>query len=95
MIADPLVSIIIVTHNSQDDIIDCVSSILSQVFQSFEIIIVDNASTDETVKKVQDEFGNNESIRLVKNPENSWYTGGIILVFNIPEASLLLYSTRI
>jgi GT2 family glycosyltransferase len=28
MTADPLVSIIIVTHNSQDDIVDCVNSVL-------------------------------------------------------------------
>jgi GT2 family glycosyltransferase len=89
VIADPLVSIIIVTHNSQNEIIDCVSSILSQVFQSFEIIIVDNASTDETVKKVQDEFGNNELIRLVKNPENSWYTGGNNIGFRHSRGELV------
>jgi GT2 family glycosyltransferase len=89
VIADPLVSIIIVTHNNQDDITDCVGSILLQAFQNFEIIIVDNTSTDKTVKIVQQEFGNNKFIRLVKNPKNSWYTGGNNLGFQYSRGKLV------
>jgi GT2 family glycosyltransferase len=75
--SNSLVSIIIVTHNSQDDIVDCVNSVLlSQGSQKFEVIIVDNASTDKTVEKIQQNFGNNLVVSLIKNPENSWYTGG-------------------
>jgi GT2 family glycosyltransferase len=75
--SDPIVSIIIVTHNNQDDIVDCVNSVLlSHGFQSFEIIIVDNASTDKTVEKIEHNFANNELVRLIKNPQNNWYTGG-------------------
>jgi GT2 family glycosyltransferase len=75
--ADPLVSIIIVTHNSQDDIVDCVNSVLlSQRYYSFEVIIVDNASTDKTVEKIEENFANNEVVSLIKNGKNSWYSGG-------------------
>ena len=87
---DPLVSIIIVTHNNQDDIIDCVSSVLSQEYQTFEIILVDNASTDGTVNKIQENFGNNEEVRLIKNPQNDWYTGGNNLGFQHSNGELIV-----
>jgi glycosyltransferase involved in cell wall biosynthesis len=45
LIKAPLVSIIVVTHNNQDDIIDCINSVLDQNYPSFEVIIIDNAST--------------------------------------------------
>jgi len=43
------VSIIIVSFNSQSWLADCIASIRSQSSQDFEIIIVDNASSDNTV----------------------------------------------
>jgi GT2 family glycosyltransferase len=73
----PLVSIIIVTHNNQDDIVDCVNSVLrSEGYHRFEVIIVDNASTDKTVEKIEKNFANNEVVSLIKNGKNSWYSGG-------------------
>jgi GT2 family glycosyltransferase len=76
-VTDPLVSIIIVTYNSQDDIVDCVNSVLgSQGYQRFEVIIVDNASTDKTVKKIEQNFAKNEVVSLIKNGKNSGYSGG-------------------
>jgi GT2 family glycosyltransferase len=90
VISDPLVSIIIVTHNNQDDIVDCVDSVLSQGFHSFEVIIVDNASTDKTVDKIQQNFGYNEIVRLIKNPQNDWYTGGNNLGFQHSNGELIV-----
>jgi GT2 family glycosyltransferase len=73
----PLVTIIIVTHNNRDDIVDCVNSVLrSEGYQRFEVIIVDNASTDKTVEKIEENFANNEVVSLIKNGKNSWYSGG-------------------
>jgi GT2 family glycosyltransferase len=90
MIACPLVSVIIVTHNNQHDIIDCVQSVLSQLYQHLEIIIVDNASTDGTVNKIQENFENIKQIRLIKNPRNSWYAGGNNLGFHHSKGELIV-----
>ena len=46
----PLVSIIIPTKNSALTLLDCLESISSQSYTNLEIIVVDNFSTDSTLK---------------------------------------------
>lgn len=48
------ISVIIVTFNSADCIADCVKSVLAQSDVSFEIIVVDNASADNTLDKLRE-----------------------------------------
>lgn len=71
-----LVSIIIVTYNSQDEIVECINSVLQQDYQNIEVIIVDNASTDNTIEAINANFYNNMKVRVVRNPENNGYSGG-------------------
>ncbi|MEK3696789.1 glycosyltransferase family 2 protein [Paenibacillus sp. FSL R10-2199] len=47
------VSVHIVTYNSADDIIECLSAVLSQDYPVKKIVIVDNASTDGSADKVR------------------------------------------
>ena len=49
----PFVSIIITTFNEQKYIDSCLSSIFKNKFKNFEIIIVDDASTDNTAKIIR------------------------------------------
>ncbi len=54
-------SIITATYNSELNILGCLKSILEQSYKDYEIIIVDGASSDKTLKIVQDlcvEFSN-------------------------------------
>lgn len=50
--ARPLVSVIVPTHNRADLVGDALRSILTQTFRDFEIIVVDNGSTDGTDKVI-------------------------------------------
>lgn len=49
----PFFTIIIPVFNSEKTIDMAIGSILNQVYRSFEVLIIDGLSTDETVKKVQ------------------------------------------
>ncbi len=50
----PFVSIIVPARNEQDNIERCILSLLAQDYPSFEIIVVDDNSTDKTLRIVQD-----------------------------------------
>ena len=58
-------SIIIPTYNSAEFIGECVCSVLSQSCQDFEIIIVDNYSTDDTIDEIRKY--NQEKIKIFQN----------------------------
>ena len=62
---EPLVSICIPAYNGEKTIRKTIDSIVNQTYKKLEIIIVDNCSTDSTVKIVQ-EFKDSR-IRLIQN----------------------------
>ena len=64
----PLVSVCIPTFNAAAWIVDCIGSALAQSYQNLEVLIVDDASTDETVKLIR--AIHDPRIRLEINPQN-------------------------
>jgi hypothetical protein len=68
-----LVSIIIVNWNAKEYLKGCIDSILSQTFTDYEIILVDNASSDDSVVFVEDNF---PEVKIIKNNSNIGFAGG-------------------
>jgi glycosyltransferase involved in cell wall biosynthesis len=64
----PLVSVIIPTYNSSKFIKETINAILAQTLQDFEIIVVDDSSTDNTISLI--ESYNDPRIRVYKNANN-------------------------
>jgi glycosyltransferase involved in cell wall biosynthesis len=62
-----IVSIILPTYNRADMIEDCIHSILSQTYFNFELIVVDDSSTDETEKIVRQLATKDQRIQYYKN----------------------------
>lgn len=48
-----MISVIIPTYNSEQTIKICIESLLKQIYDDYEIIVVDNGSTDHTVDIVE------------------------------------------
>lgn len=71
--ADPLVSIIILNYNAGQLLFNCVESLLKTRYQSYEIIVVDNASSDGSHKKCKELF---PQINLIENADNLGYCEG-------------------
>jgi GT2 family glycosyltransferase len=65
--SSPLLSIIIANLNGKDVLFLCLDSIFNQEFKDFEVILVDNASTDDSVKMIRDFFPSVKIIQLEKN----------------------------
>lgn len=68
MSKDVLVSVALPVWNREDTISECISSILGQTYKNFELIIVDDGSTDSTCSIIS-EF-NDERIKLFRNEHN-------------------------
>ena len=72
-ISKPLVSIIILNYNAGQLLFDCCESVLKTNYDNFEIIVVDNASVDNSHIKCKEKF---EKISLIENNKNLGYCGG-------------------
>ena len=68
-----MVSIIIATYNSGRTLRTALQSVLSQTFQDWECIIVDGASTDETISIVKEFEAKDSRFRHISEPDNGIY----------------------
>lgn len=66
-----LVSVITPSFNSEAFIVDCISSVQSQTYPSWEMIVVDDASTDNSVDIIRGYAVKDPRIRIHHLPENS------------------------
>ena len=60
----PLVSVVVPTHNRKNAVTKCVESVLQSSYPHFEVIVVDDASTDGTFQHLSALFPNVKLIRL-------------------------------
>lgn len=54
---NPLISIVMVNYNHDDFLNEAISSVINQTYKNWELIIVDDGSTDEScniIKSYQD-----------------------------------------
>ncbi|MEL7029809.1 MAG: glycosyltransferase, partial [Pseudomonadota bacterium] len=51
--AQPKVSVLTVNYNAGADLINCVAGVLNQTIQDFEMLIIDNASTDGSIDEIR------------------------------------------
>lgn len=74
-----LVSVNIVSYNAQDLIEPCLESVFNQTYKNIEILVIDNASTDNTLEKIQitkSKFQTNSNIKIIKNSKNFGFSAG-------------------
>lgn len=72
-----LVSINILTYNGQDLIEPCLNSVLKQTYPNIEILIIDNASTDNTLKVISKFVSHSQiGVGLIENKKNLGFAAG-------------------
>ncbi len=67
---NPLVSIVIPVYNREKLIVETIHSGLAQTYSNFEIIVVDNKSTDNTWAVLNDIASKNSKVKVFQNAEN-------------------------
>lgn len=66
----PEVSVLIPAYNVEPYIKECLDSVLAQTLQNFEIICIDDASTDRTWEILQEYADSDDRIRLFRHEKN-------------------------
>ncbi len=68
------VGIVICNYNKADKVLDCIQSILEQTFQDYDLYVVDNASSDDSVAQIESHY--KDKLTLLVNEENLGGSGG-------------------
>ena len=68
----PLVSVVVVNYNSGPYLTACIRSVMHSTYPRKELIIVDNASCDDSVKQVEALY---PKARIIRNSVNLGYSG--------------------
>jgi len=66
----PLFSVLIANYNNGKYISECIESVIRQSYQHWEIVIVDDASDDESLHVIHDYIARGVSIHLHVNDQN-------------------------
>lgn len=82
------VSILVPCYNSEKYIDKCINSILHQTLDDVEIICINDGSTDNTLKVLQNFEKNNPKIRVV-DKKNSGYGASLNLGFSISKGEYI------
>jgi len=74
--SDLNIAVVVLNYVNYHETIDCVNSILEQTYKKFHIIIVENGSQNESFSILNDLFGNNPLIKILKNDINLGFAKG-------------------
>ena len=71
----PNISVVIPAYNAAKFLSDAIESILKQTFQDFEVIVIDDCSTDDTWKVIKSFAKKDSRIRPYQNKQNLGIAG--------------------
>ncbi len=88
-IEKPFVSILIVNYNGRHLLEDCLVSVFENEYpqKSYEVILVDNDSQDESTHYVKEHF---PQIKLIESQENLGFAGGNNLALNYARGEYIV-----
>lgn len=69
--------IVILNWNGIKDTLNSIDSLLSQTYKKYDILVVDNGSTDESVAILEPIVAANEKLHFIKNKKNLGFAGGV------------------
>ena len=88
----PIVSIGLPVYNGEDFLKYALDSLLSQTFRDFELIISDNASTDNTPKICQEYVLRDKRIRYIKIKRDKNIYERVCNLYELSQREVDLYS---
>jgi GT2 family glycosyltransferase len=72
----PQASVIVLNYNAGATLDRCIESLLAQEHADYELLLVDNASTDGSTQAVEARFGEAPRLRIIRSATNTGCAGG-------------------
>lgn len=72
----PSVSIVVVNFNGRALLRKCLLTLLDTDYPNYNVVVVDNGSTDGTLAEMKNSFGSNSRITFVQNKKNLGHAAG-------------------
>jgi GT2 family glycosyltransferase len=69
----PLISVIIVNHNGAEILPRCLDAVMAQTIREYEVIIVDNASSDGSADMIADRW---PAVKIIRSETNNGFAVG-------------------
>ena len=69
----PKVLVIILNYERPEDTIECILSVQKSDYEHFDLLVIDNASPDDSCRRIQNRF---PDVMLIRNQTNLGYAGG-------------------
>jgi len=66
----PDISIVIPAFNRENTILRAIDSVVGQTFKNWELLVIDDCSTDRTIQLIQDTYSNDSRISVEKLQQN-------------------------
>lgn len=66
-----LISIVVPVYNAEKFLTDTINTVLSQTYENWELIFVDDKSNDKSKEIISEYLNKNKKIKLIENKENS------------------------
>ena len=91
MLNNPKISVLMPAYNAEKYIGEAVESILNQTFKDFELIIIDDCSTDKTWEIIQDYAKKDNRIVPLKNEKNLGIAGNRNLLIKLARGKYIVW----
>jgi glycosyltransferase involved in cell wall biosynthesis len=78
--------------NAEKYLLQAIRSLLGQTFRDFELLISDNASTDDTQKICTEYAARDSRVRYVRNPENIGATANFVSVLKLANTPYFMWA---
>jgi glycosyltransferase involved in cell wall biosynthesis len=90
---NPLISIVLPTHNGSRYLPAAIDSCLNQTYRNWELVIVDDASTDCTPQVIAEYMARDRRIRAVRNEANRKLPGSLNVGFSHAGGGLFTWTS--
>jgi GT2 family glycosyltransferase len=89
--AKAFVSVVILSFNAKKFIKPCVRSVLSSEYPHFEVIVVDNASTDGSFEVLLAEWSKDARVKIIQNRRNIGFAAGNNVGFKASQGEIVVF----